>query len=781
MAEVRSEARGDAPSEARRWRIGGRVQGVGFRPFVYRLAHQFALTGWVRNQAGTVEIHAQGSAERLSAFRIGLLALPPATARVRLIDELAVSLEPRDDFVILPSAAGNNDVATIAPDLHTCDECLAEMRDPRARRYRYPFINCTQCGPRYTIVRRFPYDRANTTLERFALCAHCAAEYGNPHDRRFHAQPLACAVCGPALYWNGGHENDVHGNDTHGSAGRSSVRQAAALAAAVDALRSGLIVALRGIGGYQLLCDAANEAAVLRLRQRKGRPAKPFAVMVPWSDGDGLGAARRFARLSPILEAALCDAARPIVIAPRLASARLCAALAPGLREIGLMLPYSPLHHLLLDDFAGALVATSGNSSGEPLLTDPDEAEQRLRHVADGFLHHDRPIARPADDAVVRVVAGVVRPVRLGRGTAPLELRLETAVDRPILAVGAHSKNCVALAMGHRVVVSPHIGDQTTPRGAATFALVVRDLQSLSGIRAERVVHDAHPRLASSRWARESGLPATAVWHHHAHASAVAGEYPSAGPLLCFTWDGVGLGPDETLWGGEALVGRPGAWRRVGSFRPFRLLGGDRAARDPWRSALALCWEAGIAWGEGEARGGELLRRAFDARVNTPVTSSVGRLFDAAAALIGVCQTASYEGEGPMRLEALCDPEDAERVMPVLLPLARDAAGLWRSDWAPLLMELRDANQSPARRAARLHASLAHALLSQARAIRDESGINRVGLAGGVFQNRVLTEAVSALLGACGFEVLIPERLPFNDAAISFGQIVEAAALHAAR
>jgi hydrogenase maturation protein HypF len=750
-------------SEARRWRIGGRVQGVGFRPFVYRLAHAFELVGWVRNSSGSVEIHAQGSADRLSAFGRGLLSECPGTARAQLIDETSASSESCDNFVILQSADGRDLPATIPPDLYTCEDCLAEMRDPEARRYRYPFINCTQCGPRYTIIRKLPYDRANTTLDCFNLCSECAGEYGDPEDRRFHAQPLACAACGPELYWDDRRSPVVRG--------------APALAAAIRALRTGCIVAMRGVGGYQLLCDAANQTAVVRLRERKGRPAKPFAVMVPWSDGDGLKAAREIVHVSPLLGAALCDPSRPIVIMERLPSARLCAAIAPGLRDVGMMLPYSPLHHLLLQDFAGPLVATSGNVSGEPLLTVPEEAEQRLHHVADGFLHHDRPIARPADDAVLRVLAGVVRPVRLGRGTAPLELRLESAANTPTLAVGAYSKSCTALAMGHRAVVSPHIGDQTTPRGAATFALIVRDLQTLSGVRAEHVVHDAHPLFPSSRWARQSGLPATAVWHHHAHASAVAGEYPSSSPLLCFTWDGVGLGPDNTLWGGEALLGQPGAWRRVGSFRQFRLLGGDRAVRDPWRSALALCWEAGVRWPEGESRGGDLLRLAFENHVNTPVTTSVGRLFDAAAAFVGVCLTSSYEGEGPMRLEALCEGT----APPLALPLARDATGIWRSDWTPLLTELRDPARTAAYRAARFHATMAHALVSQAHAIRDDTGINRVGLAGGVFQNRILTETASESLSAAGFEVLIPQHLPVNDAAISFGQVIEATALHAAR
>jgi hydrogenase maturation protein HypF len=346
----------------------------------------------------------------------------------------------------------------------------------------------------------------------------------------------------------------------------------------------------------------------------------------------------------------------------------------------------------------------------------------------------------------------------------------------PVLAVGGHGKGTVALGWGNRAVVSPHIGDYTTPRGRAILSQIAADLQTLYGVRAERVVHDAHPSFPSTRFARESGLPTTAVWHHLAHAAAVAGEYPGPDPILCFTWDGIGLGPEHGLWGGEALLGTPGAWRRVASFRPFRLLGGERAAREPWRSALAMCWECGIPWPEGERRGGALLRQAFDSGLGAPTTTAVGRLFDAAAALAGICLRSSYEGEAPMRLEALC----AAGAAPVALPLARDPQGVWRCDWAPLVPELLDARRPAAERAACFHASLAHALCNQARQVRRDSGVTRVGLAGGVFQNRILTEQAQALLRAAGFNVLIPQRLPLNDAAISFGQIVEATALHAA-
>jgi len=746
---------------AERLRVGGRVQGVGFRPFLYRLARFHELGGWARNHGGEVDILVEGPADRLRAFRHALLSQAPPAAAPYLLDARPVQGEGRDEFCILASARDGESRIHIPADLFTCDECLAELHDPRARRYRYPFINCTQCGPRYTLIRAMPYDRANTTLDRFTLCRDCAAEYADPMDRRFHAEPLACAVCGPALSWQD-ERQAIGGN-------------APALAAALASFRDGQIVAVRGVGGYHLLCDARNEHAVARLRARKGRPAKPLAVMLPWHGRDGLDYARMLAHLSPLEAAALCDSARPIVLAERLAQAPLAPAVAPGVREVGLMLPYSPLHHLVLADFGAALVATSGNVSGEPVLTEPDEARERLAGVADGFLHHDRPIARPADDPVVRVITGVARAVRLGRGTAPLELALPQRVLAPILAVGAYLKTTVALAWEDRAVVSPHIGELASPRGRAVFAQVARDLQELYGVRAHCIAHDAHPGFPNTRWARDSGLPTQAVWHHHAHAAAVAGEYPGEAPLLCFTWDGMGLGPDATLWGGEALLGVPGAWRRVASFRPFRLPGGERAAREPWRSALALCWESGQAWARDSHGGDPLLRAAWESGLNSPATTAVGRLFDAAAALLGACSKASYEGQAPMRLEALC----REPAPPVALPLAPDANGLWRSDWAPLLAALLDTRVARAVRASMFHASLAHALCEQALAVRKGCGVSRVALSGGVFQNRTLSEQAQSLLTAAGFEVLMPQRLPVNDAAISFGQLIETAALQA--
>jgi hydrogenase maturation protein HypF len=740
------------------WRIGGRVQGVGFRPFVYRLAHDHGLTGWVRNRGGEVEIHAEGPAECLRLFADGLLPGAPPAAAPHLLQVRPAPLERCNEFRILPSSADEELKVHVPLDLFTCDECVAELGDRSARRYRYPFMNCTQCGPRYTLIRAMPYDRPNTALDRFTLCAQCRSEYTDPLDRRFHAQPLACPTCGPTLYWRAA-DVSIDGSEP-------------ALAAAVAALRDGRIIAARGVGGYHLLCDAGNEQAIVRLRARKHRPAKPLAVMVPWCGPDGLDYARRVVQLTALEAAALRDSARPILLAARTAESPLGESIAPALRELGVMLPYSPLHHLLLADFGAALVATSGNVSGEPVLTAPQAAEACLGHVADGFLHHDREIVRPADDPVVRVIGNCVRPLRLGRGTAPIELSLRRHAAVPTLAVGAYSKTTVALAWGDRAVLSPHIGELASPRGRQVFAQVAHDLQRLYGVRAQRIAHDAHPHFPSTRWARESGLPTYPVWHHEAHAAAVAGEYPIAAPLLCFTWDGLGLGPDGTLWGGEALLGRPGSWRRVASWRPFRLPGGERTAREPWRTALGLSWESGTSWPEGDSLCDPLLRKACERGLNAPITTSVGRLFDAAAALLGVCRYASHEAEAGMRLEALCNPS-APPVEPVEVPLMRDASGLWRSDWAALLPALTDTQVDTAERARLFHASLAHALCAQALAVRRDTGVVRVGLSGGVFQNRTLSEQARTLLTAEGFEVLIPQRLPVNDAAISFGQLIE--------
>ncbi len=735
--------------EARHFLITGQVQGVGFRPFVYRLAHELELHGWVRNVTGSVEIHAEGKAQDLDRFAESLIARAPGIAHPQLALSETAACKPHANFSILPSHAGEARIH-LPPDFFMCEDCLRELNDPGNRRHRYPFINCTQCGPRYTLIESLPYDRPNTTMKGFPLCDECAREYGNPFDRRFHAEPVACSVCGPKLSFVEPGEAGIGGNE-------------AALAAAIAFLKDGHTVAVKGIGGYHLMCDAQNGEAVARLRTRKPRPFKPLAVMFP-ADEKALSSSVMFDEPSLAL---LRSPQRPVVLLTKRHPETLGANIAPDLNEIGCMLPYSPLHALLLDGFGGPLVATSGNLSGEPVLIDNAEAQARLDKVADAFLHHDRPIARPADDSVYRVIAGKPRPLRLGRGAAPLELELPAKLTEPVLALGAHTKNAIALAWENRVVISPHIGDLSSLKSQETLARVAHDLQALYQVQAARLLVDRHPGYGYRRFVRESGLPVFEVLHHHAHASALAWEFPEAENLIVFAWDGVGLGENNELWGGEAFTGAPGSWQRAATFKPFRLPGGEQAGREPWRSAAALSWECGHA----APFAPELLHDAWQKGINCPATHAVGRLFDAASALTGLCTHASFEGEGPMKLEAAAQRHGYAR--PVALPLAQDDAGLWQCDWAPLLPMLTDHTLATGARAASFHASLAHALLEQALKLRESSGIADIGLTGGVFQNRLLAEMAKALLEQHGFSAHLPQRVPINDGGVCLGQVIE--------
>ena len=738
--------------------LTGRVQGVGFRPYIYRLATQYHLVGWVKNQVGQVEIRVQGTAPAVTTFLADLIPQAPPLAQPQIVSCNLCPLEELTTFTILASEVTANKQIHVPPDYFTCHDCLAELHDPQARRYRYPFINCTQCGPRYTLIYRLPYDRPHTSMADFTLCTECATEYHNPADRRFHAQPLACPYCGPQLYF---HQQETHIHDT-----------ATALTATVQALQAGQIVAVKGIGGYHLLCVADNEAAILRLRQKKPRPAKPLAVMLPLAAWQ-TRAEQVGIEITALAATLLLEPQRPIVLVRKQAHYSLSTQTAPGLAEIGVMLPYSPLHHILLEDLAVPIIATSANISGEPVLTANAEVEQRLSSVADAFLHHNRSIVRPADDSVFRIIASKPRPFRLGRGSAPVELKLPYPLSQPLLAVGSHLKNTIALAWDNRVVISPHIGDLEAPRSLDIFTQLINDWQNLYGVKAERVAADAHPNYGSSRWAKQSHLPVIPVFHHHAHASALAGEFPQLQPWLIFTWDGVGLGVDGTLWGGEALYGQPGHWQRVASFRPFYLPGGEKAGREPWRSALALCWEMNYHWSAVPVNNTELLYQAWQQRFNCPPTTAVGRLFDAAAALTGILTTANFEGQGPMLLEAASN----EATTSIELPLQLNQMNLWQTNWSPLVDYLLNSGDSLAERAAIFHNSLAHALLKQAKQLRTQYAIGAVGLCGGVFQNRRLTELAQQLLQEAGFSVYLMEQLPTNDASISFGQVIEVVAM----
>jgi hydrogenase maturation protein HypF len=748
----------DSSPEARRWILAGRVQGVGFRPFVYRLAQRYELTGRVQNLNGQVLVEAVGTPARLDAFASALIAEAPPLAQPRMLAVTRIEDTGLDHFEIAPSDPSGSHRVHVPPDHFLCDDCRREMQDPRDRRYRYPFINCTQCGPRYTLITAMPYDRANTTMAGFALCDDCAREYRDPGNRRFHAEPCACPRCGPQLLFR------QQGCEVGGPA---------VLEAAIVSLQRGDIVAIKGIGGYHLMCDAQNADAVNQLRLRKRRPHKPLAVMFPWGGEDGMECIRRHLVLDAGPEAVLATAARPIVLIPRSAASTLPDCLAPGLAELGAMLPYSPLHHLLLDGVGKPLVATSANISGEPVLIDAVEAEARLGQVADAFLHHDRPIARPADDPVVKVVAGVPRLLRAGRGVAPVEIQLPAALPRPVLAVGGHLKNTIALGWGQRAVMSPHIGDLDAPRSRAIFQQVIEDLQRLYGVTAQGVVCDAHAQYASSRWAASSGLPVLRVWHHHAHAGALALEHGPDDSWLVFAWDGLGLGEDGTLWGGEALLGRIGSWQRVARLRPFHLFGGESAAREPWRSAASLCWELGLDCAV-PAADANLAKNAWQRRLNTPLTTAAGRLFDGAACLLGLCDVTTYEGQAPMLLEHAAS--GAARA--VTLPLQEGPSGLVSADWEPLIRAMRNAETPVSGRAMQFHCSLARSIVDQAQWLRRNAHFDKVGLTGGVFQNRLLAELALVELRDAGFEALLPESIPCNDGGIALGQIVEAGYCH---
>ncbi len=745
---------GGAIIAARRIVVSGLVQGVGFRPFIYRIARAFDLNGWVRNGPGRVVIHVEGDRPKIARFERALTAEAPPLAKPYLAASDAATVEGAADFRILASDATERADVHLPSDLFCCDDCVEELQNPSARRFRYPFTNCTQCGPRYTIIEALPYDRPNTSMASFEFCPQCRAEYEDPRDRRFHAQPLACPTCGPQLAFYRGDETCEGEN---------------AFKAAADCLRRGGIVAVKGVGGYHLMCDPTDDAVVMRLRTRKHRPDKPLAMMFPQTGADGLDVVRKCALLSDTEARSCVDVARPIVLARRRANCALSQAVAPGLVELGVFLPYSPLHHLLLAEFGRPLVATSGNVRGEPVITGNAEAQSRLARVADAFLHHNRPILRPADDSVLRVIGGKPRPLRIGRGMAPLEIDLPRELPQPTLAVGGHMKGAIALGWGRRAVVSPHIGELDSPRSLDVFEQTIADLQALYQVEARRIVCDAHPNYASARWALAQELPITRVQHHAAHASALAGEHPEVKRWLVFTWDGVGFGSDGSLWGGEALVGAPGAWRHVASTRTFAVIGGDRVGREPWRSAAALMWETGRDWLPRVERAA-LARQAWAKRISAWRTSSVGRLFDAAAALVLGVDTASFEGQGPMMLESIA----AAGTAAIPLSLAHDEAGLLRMDWQPLLPILVDRDLSASVRAGIFHESLARSLVEQVSTLASTEKFEAVGLTGGVFQNRVLAERVMELLAARGIPVYLPEIVPANDGGLAFGQLIEA-------
>jgi hydrogenase maturation protein HypF len=703
--------------QRRRFRARGVVQGVGFRPFVHRLACEAGVGGWVLNDGEGVLIEAEGGS--LDRFAAELVTGAPPLARVESLTVEAMEPLGETTFRILESVASGRSAA-IPADVATCDDCLCELFDPADRRYRYPFVNCTQCGPRFTIVRSVPYDRVNTTMAGFPLCRDCRREYEDPEDRRFHAEPVACPACGPQL--------------------------SMPLADAVALLRQGAILAVKGLGGYHLACDATNEAAVARLRACKQREEKPFAVM----SADPAAIAQFDAEERTLLE----DVRRPIVLVRRRPDAAVAESVAAGTPWLGVMLPYTPLHHLLCHDLGRPLVMTSGNRSDEPIAFRDDEARERLGRIADVFLAHDRPIHRRCEDSVVRREF----PIRRSRGFTPSALALPVPSPRPLVAVGANMKSTFCVATPDGAYLSPHLGDLDSEDAYRAFKTDLDVYLAMLGVEPEAVAHDLHPEYLSTKWAEEQDLPLVGVQHHHAHAAACLAEHGEEGPAVALVFDGTGYGTDGTLWGGELLHCDLDGFERLAWLDPVPLPGGEAAIREPWRLAAVHLERAGlpVPWERWPTARESL-------KANAPLSSGMGRLFDAVAALLGVRERISYEGQAAIELEHLAGDARAEP---------------W--DWrfgngtelvTRCYLELQR-GRNPASVAASFHETVA---ASAAAACGDAATSETVVLSGGTFQNLRLLSSTRARLEAAGFRVLTHRLVPPNDGGISFGQAAVAA------
>ena len=750
--------------------VRGAVQGVGFRPFVYRLAHELGLKGWVNNSSQGVTLEVEGPPAPLEEFCARLRAEKPPRAILRRVE--TEELEPKGytTFEIHRSEAEGEKTALVLPDIATCPECLKEIFDPRDRRYRYPFTNCTNCGPRFTIVEALPYDRPNTTMRKFKMCPDCQEEYENPLDRRFHAQPNACPECGPHLeLWD--------------PAGHLLAKRDEALRRAAQAIREGHIVAVKGLGGFHLVVDARDEAAVQELRERKRREEKPFALMYP-----SLEFIKAHCEVSELEEGLLTSPEAPIVLLRRTGRGRgreeIAPAVAPNNPYLGAMLPYTPLHHLLMAELGFPVVATSGNLSDEPICTDEREALRRLAGIADLFLVHNRPIARHCDDSVARVLDGHVVLLRRARGFAPLPVSLPASWPRPpgaMLAVGGHLKNTVALAVGREVFLSQHIGDLDTPEARRAFRRAVRDLPKLYERRPSRIVCDAHPDYASTQHAHALGKPVMRVQHHAAHVWACLAEHGLQPPAFGAAWDGTGYGLDGTVWGGEFfIVTAEGRTERVAHFRRFPLPGGETAIQEPRRTALGLLY---AVFGEGAfaldlpplraftRQQLRVLRKMLQRGVHSPETSSAGRLFDAVASILGLYQRTSFEGQAAMALEFLAEGASAEEGAYECAIL--DSDGGFVVDWEPLVQGILGdlkGDVPPAAIARRFHHGLAEAVVALAKRME----LKNVVLSGGCFQNKLLTERTLQRLRAEGFEAYSPREIPPGDGGIALGQIAAA-------
>lgn len=755
-------SRAESPPSEPRVRVGlrvkGTVQGVGFRPNVFRLATRAGLGGFVRNDSEGVWIEVEGSPEAIARFPERLRRDAPPLSRVDAIELRRLAARGDVRFRVESSDRADRVAATVPPDAATCAECLRELFDPGDRRYRYPFVNCTDCGPRYTIVREVPYDRAETTMGAFRLCEPCRAEYEDPASRRFHAEPNACPACGPRVELV--------------RAGAPAIRGDGALRQAVADLAAGRILAVKGLGGFLLACDAANEGSVAQLRERKRRPHKPFALMAR-----DLETVRSITCPDAAEVRALRSPCAPIVLLRAREGAGVARGVAPGLAELGVMLPYTPLHHLLLADGPPVLVMTSGNVSEEPIARDDAAALEKLSGIADAFLLHDREIHTRADDSVVRIVSGLAQPVRRSRGFVPEPVALGFAAP-PVLAVGADLKNTVCLTREGEAFLSPHVGDLENPETHAFFEELIEKLRRLLGVSPGAVAHDLHPDYFSTRHALASGLPRIGVQHHHAHVASCLAENGRTAPVLGVAFDGTGCGPAGELWGGEILLADLGGFRRLAHLRPIALAGGAAAIREPWRLAAAALVDAGEPL--DRLRGVEPARRKAARRLlasgfAAPLATGAGRWFDAVSALLGIRSAISYEGQAAIELEAIASEGEG---CPLDFELGTDGDGVPEIDLTPAIRGIVAAQASGVPRgeiAAGFHTMLARAITGSCAAAREESGVSTAALSGGCFQNRRLTEQTRERLESRGFEVLLHRRVPPNDGGLALGQAAVAA------
>lgn len=741
--------------------VRGTVQGVGFRPFVYRLATQMNLNGWVLNSAQGVFMEVEGDRDLLQSFLLRLEKDKPPRAVIQNLEFSFFNATGYDHFEIRYSDPSGQKMVSILPDIATCAECLREIFDPENRRYRYPFTNCTNCGPRFTIIEALPYDRPHTTMKRFKMCAACDHEFHDPCDRRFHAQPNACPRCGPRLaLWD--------------SRGTVLAEEEEAMVRAIEIVRQGQILALKGIGGFQLLVDARNANAVQRLRARKRREEKPFALMYPSFD-----LVSRDSDVSELEARLLLAPEAPIVLIQRRSTAsQIVPEVAPASPSLGVMLPYSPLHHLLMRDLRIPVVATSGNLSDEPICISEYEALKRLEGVADYFLVHNRPIVRHVDDSVVRVVWNRELVLRRARGYAPLPIHMKTTLP-DILAVGAHLKNSVALSVGKEIFISQHIGDLETSEAFSAFRRTTADLPRLYEAEISVVACDMHPDYLSTKLAKSMQAPLHQVQHHFAHVLACMAENELEDPVLGVSWDGTGHGTDGTVWGGEFLRTDEESFRRVAHLRQFRIPGGAAAVKEPRRAALGVLHEI---WGNNlmidprlapvvSFSDSELLviRRMLSKGINSPLTSSAGRLFDAVASILGVRQRVTFEGQAAMELEfAILSATDEAYSFGISSSLPSIV------DWAPMIAEiLIDLQKSKPVGiiATKFHNTLSEIIVAVAR----EIAVPDVVLTGGCFQNRYLAERSIRRLSEVGFKPYWHQRVPPNDGGIALGQVVGAA------